>query len=226
MAERRIDLTSLTGLRKVPEQRRSRERVERIIATAEKILEDQGYSALTMRSIAEAAGVPNGTVYQFFDDKAALVDIVVQLNIAGFEQVLTDLSEAVGDLRVEELIDTVFDTFVQRNRRNRAYMVVRSARALRPERQDADDRNIERLAHLVHRALVHRVGVADRPEVAVACQVAIQTADALLALAFRADPHGDTAILSEARRIAHLYISDIVARGAAITTGDAPGRAR
>lgn len=226
MAQPSIDLDALVGLRKLPTQQRSRDRVARIISTAEGILEDQGYSALTMRSIAEAAGVPTGTVYQFFEDKATLVDIVVQRNIAGFEEVLSGLTSTVEELDVDELIDTVFKTFVERNRSNRAYMVIRSAHALRPERQAADDRNIERLARLVRQVLVQRAGVDDSRDVEVACRVAIQAADALLALAFRADPDGDATILAETRRIAHLYMSDIIDRGGAVTSGHAPDRAR
>ncbi len=221
-----IDLDRLTGLRKTPTQSRSRARVRRIIEAAEHILESRGYTALTMRDIADEADVPTGTVYQFFTDKTALVDVIVQSNIAGFEEVLSALAGRVAEMDVDSLIDTVFDTFVERNRSNRAYMVIRSARQMRPERQDEDDRNIQRLAAMVHQALITHAEVTDSAEIGVACLVAVQAADSLLALAFRADPHGDATILAEARRIAHLHLADIVARGTGLTAADRPRRVR
>jgi AcrR family transcriptional regulator len=44
--------------RRVPVQRRSRERVERILLTAEQILVREDFDALTTRAVAERARVP------------------------------------------------------------------------------------------------------------------------------------------------------------------------
>lgn len=212
MSQPDVDLDRLAGLRRVPTQARSRDRVRRIYTAAEDLLRSEGYAALTMRRIAEVAQVPTGTVYQFFSDKQAIVEAIVQHNIDGFEEVLTTLTRLAGELSITDLVDTIFDTFVERNRTDRAYTAIRSARALSPAQQQADDRNIERLAAVVHQALIDRTGAAHSEEIAVACRVAIQSEDALLALAFRTDPTGDGATLAEARRIAHLYVEDILAR--------------
>ena len=45
----------------------------RLIEEARKQIEKNGYSGLTMRSVAEACGVGVGTVYNYFDSKDALL---------------------------------------------------------------------------------------------------------------------------------------------------------
>lgn len=50
---------------------------ERLTAQARKQLEDSGYSALTIRSVAQACGVGVGTVYNYFPSKDALAAAVM-----------------------------------------------------------------------------------------------------------------------------------------------------
>ena len=58
--------------RRLPKQRRSRERVERMLnATAEVIAED-GIDGLTMTAVAERADVAVATVYRYFADRDEL----------------------------------------------------------------------------------------------------------------------------------------------------------
>jgi AcrR family transcriptional regulator len=46
---------------------------ERLIAEAKRQLEESGYSAVTIRSVAKACGVGVGTVYNYFPSKEALI---------------------------------------------------------------------------------------------------------------------------------------------------------
>jgi AcrR family transcriptional regulator len=62
-----------TGLRRQPRQARSQERVNRILAVAQAMFVAQGYDATTTNAIAARAQVPIGSLYQFFPDKAAIL---------------------------------------------------------------------------------------------------------------------------------------------------------
>lgn len=58
--------------RKQPTQARSRERVKKILAATRQLLEQQGLAAVTTPRIAKQAGVPVGSVYQYFPNKKAI----------------------------------------------------------------------------------------------------------------------------------------------------------
>ena len=60
-------------LKRQPAQARSAERVEALLDAAAKLLEDREPEAVTVRDLATAAGVPTGTLYQFFEDKDAVL---------------------------------------------------------------------------------------------------------------------------------------------------------
>ncbi|MEN3161024.1 TetR/AcrR family transcriptional regulator [Tistrella mobilis] len=59
--------------RRMPTQQRSRERVERMLLAAREIIAADGTDGLRMAQVAERAGVPIGSLYQFFPDKAAII---------------------------------------------------------------------------------------------------------------------------------------------------------
>ena len=64
-------------VRKSPKQARSRQMVERLIASAHAVLVRDGYDAFSTNRVAEHAGVSPGSLYQYFPNKAALVDTVI-----------------------------------------------------------------------------------------------------------------------------------------------------
>jgi len=58
--------------RKLPSQDRAKLRVEEILAATRAILLDSGIGGVTTASIATRAGVPVGSVYQYFPNKKAI----------------------------------------------------------------------------------------------------------------------------------------------------------
>lgn len=65
-------------MRKKPRQQRSRQMVDTLIeATAQAVI-DRGLEGLTTHHIAEQAGVSVGSLYQYFDDKNALINALIE----------------------------------------------------------------------------------------------------------------------------------------------------
>jgi AcrR family transcriptional regulator len=62
-----------TSLRRMPSQRRSRERVERILNCAATLIADSGSDAMRMSEVARMAGISIGSLYQYFPDKSAII---------------------------------------------------------------------------------------------------------------------------------------------------------
>ncbi|HUA22875.1 MAG TPA: TetR/AcrR family transcriptional regulator [Steroidobacteraceae bacterium] len=94
-------------MRKQPQQARSRATIAAILQAAAHILGERGWDGLTTNSVAEAAGVSIGSLYQYFPHKLALIDAVRRRH---FDDVLAILETAAdGRLsrvrRIEALVD-------------------------------------------------------------------------------------------------------------------------
>ena len=76
-------------LRRQPVQARAQARLDLILATAAAMVAESGAAALTTNHLAARAGIPVGSVYQYFPDKAALLTALAQAQVAAFEATLT-----------------------------------------------------------------------------------------------------------------------------------------
>ncbi|MET7440873.1 helix-turn-helix domain-containing protein, partial [Streptomyces sp. NPDC005568] len=84
-----------TPLRRAPVQRRSAERLTRILDACAELLDEVGYDGLSTRAVAQRAGVPIGSVYRFFGNKRAMADALAQRNLDRYvERVTARLQEA------------------------------------------------------------------------------------------------------------------------------------
>ncbi|WP_278257717.1 TetR family transcriptional regulator [Nocardioides convexus] len=83
--------------RRLPTQARSRERVERILDGAAQLVVTEGVDGLTTRSIADTAGLPVASLYQYFADKEAVLLALCERDMAEMDdQVAADLA-ALGE---------------------------------------------------------------------------------------------------------------------------------
>ena len=62
-----------TELTRVPQQARSREKFDAILAGARRLIHEKGYEQVSMREIAREVGLPIASVYQYFPNKLAIV---------------------------------------------------------------------------------------------------------------------------------------------------------
>ncbi|MDP4803454.1 MAG: TetR/AcrR family transcriptional regulator [Candidatus Nanopelagicales bacterium] len=74
------DLLPHLPLRRIPLQKRSRQRVIDILGTGNELLLTHGTEGVTTSSISEHAAIPIGSVYQFFPDRDALLLSLVELS--------------------------------------------------------------------------------------------------------------------------------------------------
>ncbi|KAB8193584.1 TetR family transcriptional regulator [Nonomuraea phyllanthi] len=205
-------------LRRRPAQRRSMERVGRMLDECAILLDEVGYEALTTKEVARRAQVPIGTFYQFFHDKQGLVRALAMRNLEAFLARITERIPEADLAHWTELVDLAIDEFVDMKRTTPGFAVVDFGEILlRPggpavegSRQSLDgahDNNAvvaERLRGLTLELLGAPVG----PGLDRALLVAVEATDAVLKLAFRADPLGDAALIAECKQLVRRYLAD------------------
>jgi AcrR family transcriptional regulator len=74
--------------RRIPAQRRSRERVERMLRAAAELLAEGGVEALTMRSVAQRTGIPIATIYRYFANRDALIAAYLDHDLEQIQEAL------------------------------------------------------------------------------------------------------------------------------------------
>ncbi|MFE9094772.1 TetR family transcriptional regulator [Streptomyces sp. NPDC007264] len=194
-----------TSLRRAPVQRRSAERLTRILDACADLLDEVGYDALSTRAVALRAGVPIGSVYRFFGNKRAMADALAERNLERYiERVVRRLADAEGEGGWREVMDAVLDEYLDMKRTAPGFALVDfgnqipvGVRHSEPNRRVAD-----RLVDL----LSGHFDRAPDEDLRRMFLIAVETADTLIQLAFRADPEGDEKIIEEMRGLLRAYI--------------------
>ena len=113
--------TPTTHLRNRPVQARSQARVELLLDVAAEVFEEVGYDSATTNLVAARAGVPVGTLYRWFPDKAALAEALTDRYLSGlvdlYQRLLADITpeEHIGDF-----LHRVIGRLVEETRKQRA----------------------------------------------------------------------------------------------------------
>ncbi|MFC4533568.1 TetR/AcrR family transcriptional regulator [Sphaerisporangium dianthi] len=205
-------------LRRRPAQRRSLERVERMLDECARLLDEVGYDGLTTKEVARRAGVPIGTFYQFFPDKQGLVRALALRNLDAFLDSLTAKLAAAEISDWTDAVHLAVDEFVSMKRTTPGFAIVDFGEIMpAPGAPPLKGTN-----RLLDAALENNVIVADRlraltidllgaphgPGLDRALVVAVEAADAVLKLAFRLQPDGDPDLIAECKKLVRRYLAD------------------
>ncbi len=83
---------------RAPTQRRSIERVERILACATALIAERGSDQMKMSEVADMAGISIGSLYQYFPDKSAIIYALAERLSAGSRACIEAALLTVRDL--------------------------------------------------------------------------------------------------------------------------------
>jgi AcrR family transcriptional regulator len=209
-----------SGLRRAPVQRRSAERLGRILDAAATLLDEGGYEELSTRTVAARAGVPIGSVYRFFPNKRAVADALARRNLDEYViRVSARLAEPAADPGWRSAIDIVIDEYLAMKRTVPGFALVDFGIPVPDARGAANDRVADRLRALL--AVHLGLDPGDRG-LALVFTVGVEAADALLQLAFRTDPAGDPLVVAETKALLHAYLARTL-DGAGTEAGTADG---
>ncbi|GAA1554402.1 TetR family transcriptional regulator [Actinomadura kijaniata] len=196
-----------TPLRRRPAQRRSAERVQRMLDACAAILDEDGYDGLTTTRIAQRAEVAIGSVYQFFPDKRAVAQALALRNLERFGQRVAQKLETGTFEDWSDTVGVIIEIYVDMHRTVPGFKVLRFGDVADVHLLDDASDNNAVVADRLREMIVEMFGVTDTPELARALAIAVEAADAVLKMAFRHNPDGDPAILAETERLIHGYLS-------------------
>ncbi len=194
-------------LRRAPMQRRSVERVQRMLDAAQQLVAESGYDALTTTLIAERADVSIGSLYQFFPDKQAVVRAVALRNLERFSERLGEMVAGQQFADWWDVVSAVIDEYVAMHHEVPGFRTIRfgdvaDLHLLDPER-DNDTVVADRFVELIQSL----VDVDPTTDVRLDMVIAVKIADSLTRFAFERDPAGDPAVLEETKRVVRGHLT-------------------
>ena len=109
-------------LRREPVQERSQQRIARLLDAADELFAEVGYEQATTNAIAARAGASIGSLYQFFDDKHAVLEALARR----YEEQLRAVHDAVltpqtAQLPLPEIYDRILRALADFHARNRGF---------------------------------------------------------------------------------------------------------
>jgi len=173
-----------TSTRRVPTQRRSQERLERIARAAGELCAEVGADAVTMEGISARAETSIGSLYQFFPNKDALLHAVAERYVDDLLALLdasdaTDAGDIAG-LPLETLVDALLEPFVAFHSAHPGYFSIlfapQGGEALRSVRGRLRERLAQRVERLFQ-ARAPRLDAAKRRRLAL---TAVEASRALM----------------------------------------------
>lgn len=107
---------------RTPVYRKSRQRVAQVLAAAKELVVEQDPSTLSITEIAKRAGVPKGTIYQYFADRDAIFQHLAEEDMAEMSEHLFDEVLNLPDPTVSSVIRTAFYAFTDSYRARPAFI--------------------------------------------------------------------------------------------------------
>lgn len=192
--------------RRVPAQARSKERVERILEAAARVIAAEGLDAATMEGIAAEADTSIGSIYQFFPNKVAVFNAVAERYMekarAFFDAVA---SGPLLDRPWPEILEASIDAFAAFHENEPGFRAVWVGLNLNEEvvtSGEALNREIAKRIEAVFAAKLPRLPAKSRPLVAT---MVVEVFSAMLVISARR-PTERSAMLEETKTLLRRYL--------------------
>ncbi|MEU9449211.1 TetR/AcrR family transcriptional regulator [Streptomyces sp. NPDC048277] len=200
-------VSQATSLRKAPVQRRSAERLTRILDACADLLDEVGYDELSTRAVAARAGVPIGSVYRFFGNKRQMADALAQRNLERYTERVTERLKDAPKGEWRAAMDAVLDEYLAMKRTAPGFSLVDFGNQIPVGARSEPNRRVaDRLTDL----LSDYIGRTPDENLRRTFLVAVETADTLVHLSFRMAPEGDETIIAETRELLRAYLARVL----------------
>ncbi len=108
-------------MRHEPIQARSAQRVAHILDVASKLISEVGYDRATTNDIAKLAGVPIGSLYQYFPNKHALLHALSTRYLSQLRDYFVEQKIITDSIQLHEFLSSIIDTLVEFRKSHRSF---------------------------------------------------------------------------------------------------------
>ncbi|MGB3810493.1 MAG: TetR/AcrR family transcriptional regulator [Parvibaculum sp.] len=188
--------------RRQPTQERAKARVERILAAASELIAETGSDTVRMTEVAARAGIPIGSLYQYFPDKAAILRLLAMRFMERVREGLHVGLQGIdsGDealARIDSILENYYATFLNEPVVRDVWSGTQSDKAL----QALDIEDSRENGQLVFNALKPLVRKRDHARFEAACFLLMQLSGAAVRLAIAVERKEGDRLIAEYRRM-------------------------
>jgi AcrR family transcriptional regulator len=178
-----------------------------VLDAADELLAREGAEAFTTTQIAEAAGVPIGSVYRFFDDKEAIAEALAIRYWRDFDDLVAGIADADAREALADPAGALLEALAAGFRARPGFLALWFG-GLRTERiRDSTRQARTAIAASIERMLEVHWPAAGASARATAAAMVVLAGDGLLREAFRRDRSGDPRVLAEAKLMLDAYLA-------------------
>ena len=205
-------MTRETRPRRAPTQARSRDRIQKILAAASELIQQNGSDALTIQAVADLAEVPIGSIYQYFQGKPGIIRALAENHLAALREKLTlDLAKFTESRptrrQISQAIDTIVDTFHDFYTSDPTFRLIWGGVQADPILRELDVQDTERNARLFQKTLRPYFSHLPEGELYGLCLLICDTTASTLRLALdQSQPRTRKAIVRELKTMLAVYL--------------------
>lgn len=203
-------MSDATMIRREPKQARAKERLDRILHATRAELEARTVVEITMEGIARRAGVPVGSLYQFFASKTALLVEVAAIAMREADATMAQRMSECLSLPWREAVDRVLEAALGLLLDSPHYRHILRSMRFTPEFAQVTIASNERVADLMalHPTFDQNGIPSDRA--LVICRTVVTAVNALQDRALASEPVDAESLLEESQRLVKGYLATYV----------------
>ncbi|CAN5622977.1 hypothetical protein BH10ACT10_BH10ACT10_07830 [soil metagenome] len=191
--------------RRVPQQVRSRDRVQRILEVSGELVVEHGVEGVTTRAIATAAGLPVASLYQYFADKEAVLLALVERDIAEMDAQLAEDLATLRTISVRSLVETAMRAFVKVYHRRPSFVMIWFRGRANQAVLDFVRAHNRRMARELFE-VAQSIGMSREGADGLHAELAIEVAERLFQIAFEDSTAGDPRVIEEGIALVTAYV--------------------
>ncbi|MBA2618074.1 MAG: TetR/AcrR family transcriptional regulator [Rubrobacter sp.] len=213
--------TGRTAGRRAPRQERGRRRVAKILDAAEKVFAEAGYEAATNTEIAERAETSIGSVYQFFPNKEAILEALVDRYLEELRALHdTELSVEAARLPLPVLLDRAVGALAEFKAERPAFWPIFYGSDTSEELSAAAQELLGEVVGRLDAIFAVRVPELEEDKRGLYARIAVEVFRALLPVALEGDTGHRAWVVAETKALLLAYLGPILGTEAIPASGE------